>query len=392
MAFRKLGEFIKLVDIRNSEGNISNLLGVSISKEFMPSVANIIGTDLTKYKIISKGQFACSLMQVSRDGGIAISLYKNAESAIMSPAYFIFEVSNSQLNSDYLELIFNTSEFDRAATFYAVGGVRGTLTWNDFCKMKINVPDIAEQERVVKIYNVINNRIKILNALNKNLEEQAQTIFKHWFIDFEFPNEEGQPYKSSGGKMIWNEELQKEIPEGWKSGKLGDIAEIKMGQSPKGETYNQNCEGIIFFQGRSEFGFRFPTPKIYTTNPIKIAKKNDILMSVRAPVGDLNVAYEDSCIGRGLASIRSKCQCQSFILYTMFSLKNTLNLFNKEGTIFGSINMQDLNNISCNIPTIDLMNCFEKNICKFDKLIRDNQSEIFSLISMRDLLLPKLLS
>ena len=106
MAFRKLVEFIKLVDIRNSGGNISNLLGVSISKEFMPSVANIIGTDLTKYKIISKGQFACSLMQVSRDGGIAISLYKNAESAIMSPAYFIFEVSNSQLNSDYLELIF----------------------------------------------------------------------------------------------------------------------------------------------------------------------------------------------------------------------------------------------------------------------------------------------
>ena len=382
MAFRKLGEFIKLVDIRNSEGNISNLLGVSISKEFMPSVANIIGTDLTKYKIISKGQFACSLMQVSRDGGIAISLYKNAESAIMSPAYFIFEVSNSQLNSDYLELIFNTSEFDRAATFYAVGGVRGTLTWDDFCKMEINVPDIAEQERVVKIYNVINNRIKILNALNKNLEEQAQTIFKHWFIDFEFPNEEGQPYKSSGGKMIWNEELQKEIPEDWKSGKLGEICRIFTGKK------NANASVI---DGKYKFFTCSPNPLyinsyIYDGEAIIISGNGAYTGRTKFYSGKFDL-YQ-----RTYACTIEENRNYLYILYWLIQSELIPTIMGgTRGTAIPYIVLEDLSKFSfCyNEKIYNKLSLKFKSVMDF---ILNNEKEQEKLTELRDLLLPKLLS
>ena len=138
----------------------------------------------------------------------------------------------------------------------------------------------------------------------------------------------------------------------WIEGSLSDIANITMGQSPSGSSYNEDGIGAIFFQGRYEFGFRFPTIRLYTTEPTRMAYANDILMSVRAPVGDLNVAHNDCCIGRGLAAIHSKTNHQSFVLYTMFSLKKQLDVFNSEGTVFGSINRNSLNDIRFLFPTM----------------------------------------
>lgn len=169
--YKRLGNYIKEIDVRNSDSGYSNLIGVSINKQFIPSVANIIGTDLSKYKIIEKNQFACSLMQVSRDGGIAISLYKDSNKAIMSPAYYIFEIiDDKQLMPEYLELIVYNPEFDREAVFNAIGGVRGTLTWEDFCDMKVNIPDITEQEKIVRQYKTITDRISVLEKINEKLE------------------------------------------------------------------------------------------------------------------------------------------------------------------------------------------------------------------------------
>ena len=151
----------------------------------MPSDANMIGTDLSNYKIISKNQFACSLMQVSRDGGIAVSLYKEDKPSIMSPAYHLFEIVSNELVPEYLEMIMISSEFDRAAVFYAIGGVRGTLTWNEFCDMRIPVPSIEEQRKIVHDYKVITDRIELLKKINVNLEKQAQVLYKSWFVDFD---------------------------------------------------------------------------------------------------------------------------------------------------------------------------------------------------------------
>lgn len=176
--FNRLGNYIAEIDNRNKDMSVSNLLGVSISKDFMPSVANVIGTDLSNYKIISKKQFACSLMQVSRDGGIAVSLYKEDKPSIMSPAYHLFEIVSDELLPEYLEMIMISSEFDRAAVFYAIGGVRGTLTWEEFCDMRIPVPSIEEQRKIVHDYKVITDRIELLKKINENLDE---TLVNHFF-------------------------------------------------------------------------------------------------------------------------------------------------------------------------------------------------------------------
>jgi len=178
----------------------------------------------------------------------------------------------------------------------------------------------------------------------------------------------------------------------WTDGKLSDVADITMGQSPNGSSYNEDGNGTIFFQGRAEFGFRFPTVRLYTTKPNRMACANDTLMSVRAPVGDLNVAHTDCCIGRGLASIHSKNNQQSFVLYTMFSLKKQLDIFNGEGTVFGSINRNSLNEMPLLIPSSEKLDEFETLVSPMDAAIRNNYDEICRLEQLHDSLLPKLMA
>ena len=173
---------------------------------------------------------------------------------------------------------------------------------------------------------------------------------------------------------------------------MSDIADITMGQSPSGSSYNEDSNGTIFFQGRAEFGFRFQTVRLYTSEPKRMACANDTLMSVRAPVGDLNVAHTDCCIGRGLAAIHSKNNHQSFVLYTMFSLKKQLDVFNGEGTVFGSINRNSLNEIPLLIPSSEKLDEFEELVAPMDAAIRNNYDEICRLEQLRDSLLPKLMS
>lgn len=176
------------------------------------------------------------------------------------------------------------------------------------------------------------------------------------------------------------------------AGTLSDIAIITMGQSPNGSSYNVGGNGKIFFQGRSEFGFRFPSVRLYTSEPKRMARPNDVLMSVRAPVGDLNVAHTACCIGRGLASIRSKFNHQSFVLYTMFSLKKQLDVFNGEGTVFGCINRTSLNDMPIHIPNDDAVDIFERIVAPIDATVLNNYNEICRLQEIRDNLLPLLIS
>ena len=206
----------------------------------------------------------------------------------------------------------------------------------------------------------------VLGLLNNNLEQQAKAIYHQMFIASSSPE--------------------------WTQGTLSDIADITMGQSPSGSSYNEDGIGTVFYQGRAEFGYRFPTQRLCTTEPKRMARENDVLMSVRAPVGDLNVAREDCCIGRGLASIRSKTNRQSFVLYTVFALQPELDKFNGEGTVFGSINRDSLNKMAIEIPTDDEMDRFESLVSPMDAQIRTNHEEILRLEAIRDALLPKLMT
>ena len=178
----------------------------------------------------------------------------------------------------------------------------------------------------------------------------------------------------------------------WEIGKLSDIAEITMGQSPKGDTYNENGIGTVFYQGRAEFGSRFPTRRLFTTEPKRMANEYDVLLSVRAPVGDLNIATEPCCIGRGLGAIHSIDNHQSFVLYTMLAVRKQLDIFNGEGTVFGSINKEALNAISVIIPDKPTLDRFETIVAPIDSAIRTNYEEICRLQNIRDTLLPKLMN
>lgn len=185
--YKSIGDFIRLVDERNTGLHITNLIGVSISKQFIKSVANVIGADMENYKIIRRYQFACSIMQVRRDKKMPVALYTKDEPAIISQAYPIFEILDTdELLPEYLMMWFTRSEFDRQACFHAVGGVRGSLEWEDFCNMSLPIPSPEKQLEIVKEYNVIQNRIKLNNQLISKLEETAQAIYKQWFVDFEF--------------------------------------------------------------------------------------------------------------------------------------------------------------------------------------------------------------
>ena len=220
--YKPIGKYIREVDNRNAGLKVKQLLGLSISKQFIPSVANIIGTDMENYKIIRKNQFACSTMQVRRDKKMPVALLQEVDEAIISQAYPIFEVVDEKLLlPEYLMMWFTRTEFDREACFYAIGGVRGSLEWEDFLVMQLPIPSITKQKEIVAEYNTIQSRIYLNQQLIQKLEETAQAIYKNWFVDFEFPDENGKPYKSNGGEMVVSE--LGEIPKGWVVGTLKAI-------------------------------------------------------------------------------------------------------------------------------------------------------------------------
>ena len=252
-------------------------------------------------------------------------------------------------------------------TFLTSGSVQVNIAKRNVIEqIPLMLPKIEIQRKIVEILNSIDNKIEENEEINNNLEQQAQAIYQQMFID--------------------------NASSDWTEGTLGDIADITMGQSPSGSSYNEDGNGTIFFQGRTEFSFRFPTIRLYTTEPKRMACANDTLMNVRAPVGDLNVAHTDCCIGRGLAAIHSKNNHQSFVLYTMFSLKKQLDVFNGEGTVFGSINRNSLNEMPILIPSGEKLDEFEALVSPMDAAIRNNYDEICRLEQLRDSLLPQLMS
>lgn len=276
-------------------------------------------------------------------------------------------VLNNAINPRYLSYYFMTTKHKRFMEMMCSHGTTmASLNQKILEQIVFPYPNRDIQDQIVNILDKIDNKIKCNEMINDNLQAQAFALYSKMIID--------------------------NADNTWAPGVLSDIAEITMGQSPKGDTYNEDGVGTVFFQGRAEFGFRFPTRRLCTTEPKRMAQTNDALMSVRAPVGDMNVAYEDCCIGRGLAAIHSKDNHQSYVLYTMFNLREQLNVFNGEGTVFGSINKDSLNAMPINIPPTNVIDAFEEIVAPMDKAIRNNYEEICHLTNIRDSLLPRLMS
>ena len=248
----------------------------------------------------------------------------------------------------------------------SAGATRNALTKAMIEQLELDLPPLDSQQQIVAILDSLQSKIQLNQKINDNLQQQAMSLYAEMFLN------------SSDSNVT--------------SGTLSDIAVITMGQSPSGSSYNEDGVGEVFYQGRAEFGFRFPKRRLFTTEPKRMAEAGDVLLSVRAPVGDLNIAYERCCIGRGLGAIHSKTGHSSFVLYTMFALRSQLDVFNGEGTVFGSINRDALNAIPIDIPPVTEIDQFEVVAHPIDELIRANYEENCRLEAIRDSLLPKLMS
>ncbi len=257
---------------------------------------------------------------------------------------------------------------------------------------EINWYDRETRQKIAKVLTCLDDKIFINSQINQELEVMAKTLYDYWFVQFDFPDQNGKPYKSSGGKMVYNSELKREIPEGWGVEKLEKIANITMGQSPKGTSYNEVGEGMLFFQGSTDFGWRFPVARQYTTEPSRIAEEDDILLSVRAPVGTLNIADTRCCIGRGLAAINSKVGANSYIFNVMQDFKKLFDMINSVGTTFGSITKDDLYSLQLVYPPTELLMEFDQLVKSFDREIKNRSRQNQELTQLRDCLLPMLMN
>lgn len=294
----------------------------------------------------------------------------------------LYKVENhSEVTNDFLFWQLKTPDYIDYISSVKTGSVVRMVTKKNVEDYVFRCPPKEVRDRISKLLWGLDRKIELNNKINADLEEMAQAIFKNWFVDFE-------PFKN--GKFV-DSELGM-IPEGWKVGTLADIAEITMGQSPAGNSLNENREGMIFYQGSSDFGFRFPSIRVFTTEPKRLAVANSVLFSVRAPVGDINVAKEECCIGRGVASIKSKYGHDSYLFYTMKSLHKLFDSFDGEGTVFGSINKKTLSAIQILLPSDGIVEQFNNIASSFDDRIRSLSDENSRLSLLRDTLLPRLMS
>ena len=307
-----------------------------------------------RQSLVLEGAGKCSIVtEVSEATVFESHLIRVRIDTNKADPYFVFYYFNSPHGRENVKTIVEQ---------VAAAGIRG----RDLIKLSIPCPPVDEQKRISGILRAIDEKIENNAKINDNLQQQAMALYASMFLD-------NPALKTTAGT-------------------LKDIADITMGQSPSGSSYNEDGNGEVFYQGRAEFGYRFPTRRLYTTEPKRMAEAGDVLLSVRAPVGDLNVAYERCCIGRGLGAIHGRNGYQSFVLYTMFALRPQLDVYNGEGTVFGSINRNALNDMPIDIPSEEAIAAFEAVVRPMDEMIRSNYEENCRLQELRDSLLPRLMS
>ena len=369
--YKKLGQYIRQVDVRNTEGKEENLLGVSVQKQFIPSIANTVGTDFTKYKVVRKGQFTYIPDTSRRGDKIGIALLEDYDEGLVSNVYTVFEViDENQLMPEYLMLWFSRPEFDRYARFKSHGSVREVMDWDEMCKVELPVPSIEEQRSIVKAYKAITDRIVLKKRINDNLEATLRAIYKEFFTA----------------------ESNDDLPTGWKIAPFSEVATVIMGQSPEGDDCNNEEIGDPLLNGPTEFGFYSPTPVQWTTNGKKYCVDGDLLFCVRgSTTGRMNWANQSYAIGRGLATIRHKMDI-SLNWFIKAMIDNSLQeiLAAATGSTFPNVGKDLLNGFLVIIPDIQTLCKFGKRGQAISVMIANNAKEIDALMVLQKSLLSQL--
>lgn len=349
-----LGNHIRLIDTRNRESITDRVLGINIDKFFMPSVANVIGTDLSKYKLITKGKFACNPMHVGRDERLPVALYDEEKPAIVSPAYFMFEViDNSILNEDYLMMWFRRPEFDRICWLHTDGSVRGGITWDDICRLELPIPPIENQLEIVNSYKAITERIDLKQKINDNLDDTAQTLYQKYF--------ESNSDKSS-----------------WKQGTVGDVLQLQRGHDlPRTEMTGgkypvAGSTGTIGYH--DEFTAEAPV----------------IVMGRSGNIGNPRL-YLCNCWTHN-TSLYVKQIYEAEPLWVFYLLKN----LNYDGFVGGSavptLNRNDVHAYGIAIPPLELQKSFSQKVMSLIYCKEENLSEIEKLQELQKIILTTMSS
>lgn len=353
---------------KNSKVNVNEL-----------ELMNVRPLDLDRRSAIYGDIFFTASSETPDEVAMSSVLLDNVENLTFNGFCKRFRLNNFKtLLPEYARYLFRDVSFRREVYQLATGDIRFNISQESLANIEIEIPDIKTQREIAQILTTLDDKIELNLQMNQTLEAMAQAIFKEWFVDFKFPG--------------FDRELVDGLPKGWRIGNLGEEFNLTMGQSPAGSSYNEIGEGMVFYQGRTDFGFRFPTNRLYTTEPKRTAKPLDTLVSVRAPVGDINMANEICCVGRGLSAVRHKSNAFSFTYYMMKNIEPIFRGFESEGTIFGSINKANFENIEIIVPEKSIIMEFETIVNPIDNRILENENQIQTLIQTRDSLLPRLMS
>lgn len=383
--YKTIEELVTKVDERNSDGTISELIGVSIDKCFIKSVANTNGTDLSKYKIIRRNDFAVSLMQVSRDGKIPIARLEEYEEAIMSPAYPIFRVKDKNIIlPEYLEMWFKRPEFDREAAFIAVGGVRGSMPWEEFAKMKLPVPPIEKQQKIVNAYKIVTDRIALKQRINDNLEATAQSLFQEQFAAF------------------YNEN---ELPDGYSIATLDSLCSIKGGKrlpadgelldTPTAHPYirvrDLGSNRYVCLTNQ----FQYIDEETHSAISRYIVNTNDIVISIVGTIGLIgkihtslnNANLTENCVK--LANIHTVTP--DYLYYTLCYKRQIKEIeLLTVGAVQSKLPMYNIQSMKILVPPAEVIEEFQQKFDIFNEQIEANTIEIQRLYELQSVLLAKL--
>ena len=390
--YEPLSKHIRLVDYRNSKEVTSTVLGISIDKEFMPSVANVIGTDLSRYKLISKGLFACNPMHVGRDERLPIALYEKDSPAIVSPAYFMFEIIDRDiLNEEYLMMWFRRPEFDRECWFMTDGSVRGGITWDDLCRIKLPVPSYTRQCEIVESYRTITDRIALKRAENDNLEATVQAVFKSLLIDYE-----GAEYPD-----FVEFEFGK-YPLSWDLVDLDSVVDVRDGTH---DSPSPTESGKYLITSRHLLPYAVDRSEAYFISEADFKKANerskveygDILFSMIGTIGIITLITDkeiDFAIKNvGLFRTSQNPTIRYFILSYLKSkiVENYIASY-MAGSTQSYVSLNALRKIPLILPTEDVLQYFEKQVTPLYAKMIENTHEIAKLSDLKNVITTSLSS
>lgn len=402
--YKKLEGYIEEVNVRNTDLEVDLLLGVSVKKIFIPSIANTVGTDFKKYKVVEKNQFTYIADTSRRGDKIGIALLEEYDRALVSQAYTVFKIKDEkQLLPAYLMMWFSRTEFDRYARYKSHGSVREIFGWDEMLETELPISSIEIQQEIVNEYQTITKRIQLNEQLNQKLEETAQALYKHWFVDFEFPNEKGEPYKSSGGAMVYNEELDGEVPEGWLLGNLGDISNQYSGFAFKGNKYSFD-DGVSVVRGENvtERSLRWDTHKKWSRKIDERMKKtflkaNDIVIGMDGSKVGKNWSLISKfelplLLAQRVTCVRSNNENGSFYIFLTILVTNFEEYVSQvqTGTSVPHISGKQINDFPMLIPENLILDLFHEKVrILMEKSFLNNQSSK-KLEEIKSLLLSKM--